>query len=94
LGATDGNGLEHISQKVTELVVAIDINHEFLAVAQLRFHTKLPQCNFICEDVEKYKFPANYFDMIHGALIFEYVDYQKLLIRIVKSLKIGGICLP
>jgi ubiquinone/menaquinone biosynthesis C-methylase UbiE len=91
LGATDGNGLEHVSKQVTEQVVAVDINHEYTAIAQCRFHTKLPQCDFICEDVEKYKFPANYFDMIHGALIFEYVDYQKLLVKIAKSLKIGGV---
>jgi hypothetical protein len=29
--------------------------------------------------------------MIHGALIFEYADYQKMLVEIAKSLKIGGV---
>jgi ubiquinone/menaquinone biosynthesis C-methylase UbiE len=91
LGISDGNGLEHISKKITRKIIVIDINPEYLAVAQRTFHTKLPQLDFICEDVDKYKFPANYFDMIHGALIFEYVDYQKLLVKIAKSLKIGGV---
>ena len=91
LGTTDGNGFEHISQKITSRIVAIDINPEYAEIAKRRFHSKLPQCDFICEDIEKYKFSASYFDMIHGALIFEYVDYQKLLVKIAKSLKIGGI---
>ena len=29
--------------------------------------------------------------MIHGALIFEYVDYRKMLVKIAKSLKTGGV---
>ena len=91
LGATDGNGFEHISKKVTEKVIAVDINPEYAEVAKRRFYAKLPQSDFICKDAEEYKFPANYFDMIHGALIFEYADYQKMLVEIAKSLKIGGV---
>ena len=91
LGATDGNGLEYISKEITRRIIAVDINPEYTAVARRRFHIKLPQCDFVCEDVVKYKFPTNYFDTIHGALIFEYVDYQKMLIKITKSLKIGGV---
>jgi ubiquinone/menaquinone biosynthesis C-methylase UbiE len=91
LGSTDGNGLEHVSKKVTGKVVAVDINPEYTEVAQRRFQKELPQCEFICDDVEKYNFPADYFDMIHGALIFEYVNYQKLLEKIAKSLRISGV---
>jgi hypothetical protein len=29
--------------------------------------------------------------MIHGALIFEYINYQRLLVKITQSLKIGGV---
>ena len=91
LGVTEGNGFEYISQKITSRIIAIDINPEYAEVAKRRFYAKLPQSDFICKDAEEYKFPANYFDMIHGALIFEYVDYQKMLVEIAKSLKIGGV---
>ena len=33
LGSTDGNGLEHISQKIIGRIVAIDINPEYTEVA-------------------------------------------------------------
>ncbi len=91
LGVSDGNGLEHISNKITAKTVALDINPEYIAAAQRRFQKELPQCDFICEDIEKYKFPPGSFDMIHAALIFEYVNYQKIMIKIAQSLVIGGV---
>lgn len=91
LGASDGNGFEHISKKTTSKVIAIDINSEYLVAAQLKFQSILPECEFICEDIEKFVFPNHFFDMIHGALIFEYINYQRLLVKITQSLKIGGV---
>ena len=37
LGATDGNGLEHISQKITSKIIAIDINPEYLELRNAGF---------------------------------------------------------
>jgi ubiquinone/menaquinone biosynthesis C-methylase UbiE len=91
LGVTDGNGLEYVSEKITNKIIALDINPEYIKTAQRRFQKIIPQCDFLCEDVTNYKFPLDYFDMVHAALLFEYVDYQNILINIAGSLKFGGV---
>lgn len=91
LGATDGNGFEYIANNTTRKVIALDINQEYLSLARERFQPVLPGCEFICEDAAKYQFAESFFDMIHGALIFEYIDYKKLLPKISGSLKLNGV---
>jgi ubiquinone/menaquinone biosynthesis C-methylase UbiE len=91
LGITDGNGLEHVSKQITSNLIALDINPEYIETAQRRFRQVLPTCDFVCVDVEQYKFPLNCFDMVHAGLIFEYVNYQEILAKIARSLVVGGV---
>ena len=90
LGCTSGNGFEYIDTDKVEKVVGIDINSEYLNVLEKRYGSRIPNLKLICDDIIKVKIPAKSFDLIHGALIFEYVDYVKILIKITKWLKIKG----
>jgi ubiquinone/menaquinone biosynthesis C-methylase UbiE len=91
IGVSDGNGLEHIPKQMTTKTIALDINPEYIKIARRRFQKVLPQCDFVCEDVENYKFPLDHFDMVHAALIFEYVEYPEIITKIAQSLTVGGV---
>lgn len=91
LGCTTGNGFEHLIGKDIEQIVGVDINPEYLSACSKRFAKKLPQLKLICEDLSKVNFPNSTFDLIHAALVFEYVDTDMLLSKISVWLKPGGI---
>ncbi|MCL6100818.1 MAG: class I SAM-dependent methyltransferase [Bacteroidetes bacterium] len=82
LGCTTGNGFEHLIGKDIEQIVGVDINPEYLSVCSKRFAEKLPQLKLICEDLSKVNLPNSTFDLIHAALVLEYVDTEMLLAKI------------
>ncbi len=82
LGCGTGNGFEHINPQLFDKVVGIDINPEYLSILQERYGSKLPMLELICSDVNTYSCPDNSFDLIYAALIFEYVDFEKILERV------------
>jgi ubiquinone/menaquinone biosynthesis C-methylase UbiE len=88
-GCTTGNGFEHIDFKFTNRVVGIDINEEYLKIARERFSDK--RIEFINNDVCMHNFGNQKFDLVHCALIFEYVDVQQCLNNLVKFLKDDGV---
>ena len=91
LGCTTGNGFEHLIGRDIEQIVGVDINPEYISVCSERFAEKLPQMSLICDDLSKVSLPDSTFDLIHAALVFEYVDTDMLLSRISKWLKPDGI---
>ena len=89
LGCTTGNGFEHINMQVTKRVVGVDINREYLEILHNRFGKQIPGMKLICNDLKELDLPADSFDLIHAALIFEYVDVDKTLNKISNWLRKG-----
>ena len=88
LGCTTGNGFEHF--KGNEKVIGVDINPDYLNRCRKRFTCKLPNLDLICADLNAFEYRQESFDLIHAALIFEYVDVEKLLKKISVWLKQNG----
>jgi len=91
LGCATGNGFEHIRADVTELVMAIDINREYLDILMNRYLSRLPGLQVICGDVRSVNIEAGSLDHVHAGLIFEYVKAKRLMKRIASWLKTGGV---
>ncbi len=91
IGSTTGNGFEHIDSKITKKVLAIDINPDYCRILKERFGELVYGLEVLCRDVSGIEQLPGSFDMIHCALVFEYVDPSKALIMIRKSLANNGI---
>jgi SAM-dependent methyltransferase len=91
LGCATGNGFERIDPEVTRRIAAVDINPDYLRILEERFKHKLNGLESICSDLLECSFDRSSFDLIHGALIFEYVDPEKALSKIVEWLEPEGI---
>jgi SAM-dependent methyltransferase len=91
LGCSGGSGLEGLDQAVVRRVVAIDFNPEYVAALRRRFATSMPALQAVCADLEDPGFELEPVDLIHAALILEYVDSSALLRRVRRWLKPGGV---
>jgi len=89
VGCATGNGFEHIDRDRCEGVVAVDINPEYLSVLKTRFPDAAIQTR--CEDVATCEFDTASFDLIHCALIFEYVDPSSVVGKLARWLRPGGV---
>jgi ubiquinone/menaquinone biosynthesis C-methylase UbiE len=90
LGCSMGNGFEHIDPRVTSRVVGVDISPSYLE----RLVEKFPHPDFLldvrCADLAVYAFEPDAFDLVHAALVFEYVEWSLLLTHVAGTLKAGG----
>ena len=91
LGCATGNGFEHIRPGITESVIAIDINREYLDILMARHLPGLPGLRVIRGDVTGVKIEPGSLDHVHAGLIFEYVKAKRLLKRIASWLQAGGV---
>ncbi len=91
LGCTTGNGFEHLINKNIERIVGVDINPDYISICKNRFERSLPKLELICADLNKAEFPDLSFDLIHAALVFEYVKVELLLSKISRWLRPNGI---
>ena len=91
LGCTTGNGFEHLINKNIERIIGVDISHAYLAICKNRFEESLPKLELICMDLNEADFPNSSFDLIYGALVFEYVEVELLLSKISRWLRPNGI---
>jgi ubiquinone/menaquinone biosynthesis C-methylase UbiE len=89
LGCTTGNGFEHLDFSVTRHVLAVDINPDYLRIARARFASERLQ--FKCADLNAGPFDDRRYDLVHAALVFEYVQPEIVLAHIVRALKPGGL---
>jgi SAM-dependent methyltransferase len=91
LGCSTGNGLEHVDPEVTSKVTVVDINPEYL----LRLGEQFPNPGFAleaqCADLADIVFEPEAFDLVHAALVLEYVEWSSLLPRVASTLKPGGV---
>lgn len=89
-GCTTGNGFEHIDFTITKKVLAIDINPDYVKILRERFSDKLDNIETICADLDNFEFKDKKYNLVHCALLFEYVDVLKLVEKISKALKINS----
>ena len=78
LGVATGNGLDHVSPIITGRVVGVDLNLSYLAVARQRFMRLGATLELLHGDLEKVDLPPRGFDLVHAALVLEYVDGPSL----------------
>lgn len=91
LGCTTGNGFEHIDADVTCQITAIDINPEYLEVLSRRFGEQLPGLHVLCADVADFSLQPESVDLVHCALLLEYVRPDAVIPRAADWLKPGGV---
>jgi len=91
LGCATGNGFEHIDHKITKRVTGIDLNREYLKLAESRFQKQLPNLEFYCGDIQDCFFEPSSFELIHAGLFFEYVKPVAVVAKAAKWLSPGGI---
>jgi SAM-dependent methyltransferase len=91
LGCTAGNGFQHLINLPLERVVGIDINFNFLDECRAWFIQDVENLHLVCADLNKLELADSTFDLIHAALIFEYVDVDELLSKISRWLRADGI---
>jgi ubiquinone/menaquinone biosynthesis C-methylase UbiE len=91
LGCTAGNGFEHLMNREIDRVVGIDINPKYVAECRAWFVEDVPNLQLICGDLNELELAESTFDFIHAALIFEYVNLEKILSKTSRWLKKNGL---
>jgi SAM-dependent methyltransferase len=92
LGCTTGADLEQIDPGVTEVVVGLDLNPDYLEIARRRLGALGSRLNLVCGDVSEAELPGGPFDLVHAALLLEYVEPAAFFRRIERWLAPDGIC--
>jgi len=88
-GCATGNGFEHIPAGASR-VVGVDFNPQYLATLRQRFQSALPTLELVCEDVVSCDLGQRSLDLVHAALIFEYVNPATIINRVEPWLRPGG----
>jgi ubiquinone/menaquinone biosynthesis C-methylase UbiE len=91
IGCGTGNGLEHIDSRVTHRTTVIDFNARFLNVVKQRFQNALPGLEVIHDDLHHCSLPQGCYSMVYAGLVFEFVQPDIVLKKIVHSLRNGGV---
>jgi SAM-dependent methyltransferase len=91
LGCGPGNGLDVVDPAVTVRFAGVDLNADYLALARQRHPRLAHAVDWIHASVDRCDLEASGFDLIHAALLFEYVDVAAVLPRIAGWLAPGGV---
>jgi SAM-dependent methyltransferase len=82
LGCTTGADLAELAPDATELAVGVDINAGYLEVASARLGPALGErLRLVCADLAVAELPPGPYDLVHAALLLEYVQPEVLLSR-------------
>jgi SAM-dependent methyltransferase len=92
LGCATGNGLEHVNPAVTNRIVGVDVNLQYLGIARQRYFHLGPRLELYCLEADKLRAAPGSFDLVHAALIFEYLHPEVLVRKIAEWLAPGGTC--
>ncbi len=92
LGCTTGGDLSHVDPSVTELVVGVDLNGDYLSRARRSGDALGDRLRLLEGDVLRVDLPAGSFDLLHAALLFEYVEPLALFRRMHHWLATDGLC--
>jgi hypothetical protein len=78
-GVATGNGLEHVDPSVTRRVVGLDVNLQYLGICRQRFFSLGPRLELYCVSAQQWRSPPRSFDLIHVALLLEYLHPEPLV---------------
>jgi ubiquinone/menaquinone biosynthesis C-methylase UbiE len=92
LGCTSGIDLQNVDVRLTETVVGVDINPRYLEAARLRLGALGQRLHLVQGDVLEVELPPVEFDLVHVALLLEYVDPRRLFARVRRWLAPDGVC--
>jgi SAM-dependent methyltransferase len=90
LGCATGNGLEHVNPAVTQNVVGVDVNLQYLGIARQRFMHLGPKLELFCSEADKFRAQPGSFDLVHAALVLEYLHPEVLVRRAAEWIAPGG----
>jgi len=90
VGSATGNGLEHVDPAVTRRIVGLDVNLQYLGVCRQRFFHLGPRLELYCTAASAWRCPPQSFDLIHAALIFEYLHPEPLVAQLASLLSDQG----
>jgi hypothetical protein len=88
-GCTTGNGFEHLPAE-TARVIGIDVHPGYLDMLRERFAHRLPGLELICADVRDPLLAFDSMDLVHCALVLEYVRPEDVVGRFAGWLRRGG----
>jgi GrpB-like predicted nucleotidyltransferase (UPF0157 family) len=88
-GCTTGNGFEHIPA-ATARIVGIDIHPGYLDTLRERFARRLPGLELIRADVRDPALAFDSLDLVHCALVLEYVRPEEAVGKFAGWLRRGG----
>jgi len=91
LGCATGNGFEHVDPLITRSVVGIDINREYLAIVLDRYGGSLPGLRVILGDIAACDLEAGSLDVVHCALVLEYVPPHVVVAKTTEWLRADGV---
>jgi SAM-dependent methyltransferase len=92
VGCATGNGLEHVDPSVTRRVVGVDVNLQYLGIARQRFFHLGPRLELFNADATTFRSPPASFDLVHAALVFEYLHPEVLVRRMSEWVAEHGTC--
>jgi SAM-dependent methyltransferase len=92
LGCATGNGLEHVDPNVTKRIVGVDLNLQYLGIARQRFFHLGPRLELFNAAFDGFRSPPGAFDLVHAALVFEYVHPEPLVRKVAGWLAERGTC--
>ena len=90
LGCATGNGFEHVNTKITKVVCGIDINEQYLDIAQERYGDKIKGLQLIKANLNTDDIQTTDIDLVIAGLIFEYLDISTALAKTRNILSCDG----
>jgi hypothetical protein len=79
VGSATGNGLEHVDPAATRRIVGLDVNLQYLGICRQRFFHLGPRLELYCTSAAAWRSPPQSFDLIHVALVFEYLHPEPMV---------------
>ncbi|MEY4729470.1 MAG: hypothetical protein RL020_628 [Pseudomonadota bacterium] len=78
-GCAGGNGFERIDRGITQRIVAIDINADYVEICRERFASCFSKLEMLVADVQSPSLNFDPVDLIYAGLIFEYTDAETVI---------------
>lgn len=91
LGCTTGNGFGYMIDRGIDCIVGVDINYNYLFECYSWYRQDIPHLDLVCADLNEAEFKDSSFELIYGALIFEYVNVETVIMKISRWLKPKGV---
>ena len=91
LGCTAGGDFRDIQPEITAVAVGVDVNPAYIEAGRQRSSGFVGAVQWVCGDVLSVELPEVPFDLVHAALLLEYVDADQLFLRVRKWLRPGGL---